>query len=132
MVPNVTNSKHVFVLEEDFHDWISSEFVQCRNFFLLWFMIPNCLVFLDIIAIQMDALLQPVIIDRVFEFLQVLDIDRCQYVCQAWRESALRKLNKCPQIDSYEFFAVETCWDYDYFGKYWELVMILKRTVVDD
>lgn len=65
-------------------------------------MIPNCLVFLDIIAIQMDALLQPVIIDRVFEFLQVLDIDRCQYVCQAWRESALRKLNKCPPIDRFE------------------------------
>lgn len=47
----------------------------------------------------MHPLKHPLIIDRIFEFLPVFEIDQCQYVCQAWQESALRRLEKCPLID---------------------------------
>lgn len=55
----------------------------------------------------MDALLQPLIIDRVFDFLGVFDMLKCQQVCKAWRESSLRRLGKSPPID--EFQALATC-----------------------
>ncbi|XP_074594951.1 uncharacterized protein LOC141850273 [Brevipalpus obovatus] len=55
----------------------------------------------------MDALLQPLIIDRVFDFLGIFDIHECQYVCKIWRESALRRLKKNPSID--KFHAIATC-----------------------
>lgn len=58
----------------------------------------------------MDALLQPVVIERVFQFLQVFDVDRCQYVCRAWHECASRILRKCPTIDSCESSAIVEFW----------------------
>ncbi|XP_074595562.1 uncharacterized protein LOC141850750 [Brevipalpus obovatus] len=54
--------------------------------------------------LEMNVLLQPSIITKVFEFLGALDVYRCQYVCKIWRKSAIKVLKKCPPIDRCQSF----------------------------
>ncbi|XP_074594518.1 uncharacterized protein LOC141849903 isoform X2 [Brevipalpus obovatus] len=47
----------------------------------------------------MNVLHQPDIIEKVFDFLQIVDLYQCQYVCRAWNEAAIWRLRKCPPIN---------------------------------
>lgn len=61
----------------------------------------------------------PDIIDRVFDFLQVLDIYQCQFVCKLWRKIALRKLINCPPIDECELFVTGNA-EYMGYTEFWK------------
>ncbi|XP_074600486.1 uncharacterized protein LOC141854618 [Brevipalpus obovatus] len=44
---------------------------------------------------------QPLILERIFNHLQLLDVYNCRLVCRKWFEEATKFLAKCPAIDDF-------------------------------